>query len=527
MVAALGFILLTANVFAATVTNTNDSGPGSLREALASTQSGGTIDFSLSNCPCTITLTSGELLINKDLIVRGPGADLLTISGGSTLRVLHIEGLPEIRDINVEISGVCIAGGRGGTAVGYTFSVGGGIFNKHADTKILNSVIANNSAISGGGVSNQNGILRVISSRISGNSSGFGGGVETIDGRVEVWDSRFTENVATGGMGAGGGAIIALRSTVNIRRSTISRNKAVWAGGVWLFDGNSTADISHTTIDNNQSGIAGAIGSSGILNLTDSTITGNTGGSVYARGRTSISSCTIVHNSDYPVMGGAIIPGGVVTGPAGDITIRNSIVALNESGDLGHMDDPSGLMSSEGYNLIGDPRQFASAFTQTGDQIGNESSPLDPRLLPLADNGGTTMTHALRLDSPAVDRGFAFGETQDQVGYARCRDFDNIDNGFGSDGTDIGAVELVINEWIWGRVVTPSGLGLRNAKVTIVHLNGNRDTVITSSLGYFLFPAMLADGMHRIQVQSKRYRFAQEEHDFTGDVTEIEFWGVE
>lgn len=114
MVAALGIVLLSINAFAAVVTNTNDNGPGSLREALLMTPAGGMIEFSLSNCPCTIALTSGELLIDKDLMVNGPGAEMLTISaGGNQFRVMRIEGTEGFRYIKVEIAGLRIADGSG------------------------------------------------------------------------------------------------------------------------------------------------------------------------------------------------------------------------------------------------------------------------------------------------------------------------------------------------------------------------------------------------------------------------------
>src|SRR6476660_9346049 len=62
-----------------TVTNTNDSGPGSLRQALADVQNGDTIVFKLSGA-ATIPLMSGELVINRNIVINGPGANLLTIA---------------------------------------------------------------------------------------------------------------------------------------------------------------------------------------------------------------------------------------------------------------------------------------------------------------------------------------------------------------------------------------------------------------------------------------------------------------
>ena len=61
-----------------TVTNTNDSGPGSLRQALADAIDGDTVTFAVTG---TITLTSGGLVIDKDVTISGPGADQLSIDG--------------------------------------------------------------------------------------------------------------------------------------------------------------------------------------------------------------------------------------------------------------------------------------------------------------------------------------------------------------------------------------------------------------------------------------------------------------
>jgi hypothetical protein len=62
------------------VTNTNDSGPGSLRQALLDAQNGDTITFNIPGSPNTITLTTGELSINKDITISGPGANSLTVA---------------------------------------------------------------------------------------------------------------------------------------------------------------------------------------------------------------------------------------------------------------------------------------------------------------------------------------------------------------------------------------------------------------------------------------------------------------
>src|SRR5262245_15621444 len=64
-----------------TVTSPKDHGPGSLRAEIAAAQPNDVIVFSRKLDGNTITLTTGELNITKNLTIQGPGAGQLTISG--------------------------------------------------------------------------------------------------------------------------------------------------------------------------------------------------------------------------------------------------------------------------------------------------------------------------------------------------------------------------------------------------------------------------------------------------------------
>jgi len=70
-----------------TVTNTNNNGPGSLRQALRTARDGDTINFAVTG---TIMLTSGALPINKNITISGPGADQLLIDGNQAIAVFGI-----------------------------------------------------------------------------------------------------------------------------------------------------------------------------------------------------------------------------------------------------------------------------------------------------------------------------------------------------------------------------------------------------------------------------------------------------
>ncbi len=73
------------------VTNTNDSGPGSLRQVIIDTAPGGTVNFA-SNLVGVITLTSGVLAINKPLNIVGPGSKILSISSGTAGTIMELTG---------------------------------------------------------------------------------------------------------------------------------------------------------------------------------------------------------------------------------------------------------------------------------------------------------------------------------------------------------------------------------------------------------------------------------------------------
>jgi hypothetical protein len=164
-------VILFASTYASaiTVTNTNDSGPGSLRQALADANDGDTIDFAVTG---TIGLTSGELLVDKAITISGPGAENLAVNANAKNRVFHVTGG------NVTISGLTITNGdASGNLPG-----GGGIYNDHSTLTVNNSTISSNLGSQGGGICNDGQMggaaaLQINNSRVSGNSAGLGGAI--------------------------------------------------------------------------------------------------------------------------------------------------------------------------------------------------------------------------------------------------------------------------------------------------------------------------------------------------------------
>lgn len=200
------------------VTNTDDSGPGSLRQAIADAAPGDTINFNLSGCPCTITLASGELVINKDLTIEGPGENLLTISGNNASRVFFINpgapgatAPPDPPFPAVAISNLTIAngtakggdgggvgqlpgyGGKGGGGAG----MGGGLFINGGTVTIEGVAFSGNQAIGGNGAS----ISGAGSQRGNGGGGAFTSG-DSIGSGIFVG----TDGGAGGNLGGTGGS---------------------------------------------------------------------------------------------------------------------------------------------------------------------------------------------------------------------------------------------------------------------------------------------------------------------------------
>ncbi len=375
-----------------TVTNTNDSGAGSLRQAVLDANvnnSDDTIvfDSTIFNTPQVIVFTSGDLIIEPDnlsgstksLTINGTGANLLTISGDNRSRVITI-----VRDAKAFINGVKITGGNGLTSRESFRGSGGGIL------------------VEGGFFADGSQHLTLTNSIINENRTYNDGG--------------------------GGGIFLAGNAT--IINSLVSNNATPLIGG----------------------GVATSYSSK--LKIINSTISGNTagggGGAIYSRGASvSLTNCTVAFNNITGTNTGAngIYLEQISSNGAVQLFLRNTIVAKNGVART-YGTDIKGDIHSEGYNIIGSilPTQIYSETNQTGNQLN-----IDPQLdTQLSNNGGNIPTHSLRANSTAIDRGdncvlktTANGGcldpiiNTDQRGVSRPQDGD----GDGTATVDIGAFE--------------------------------------------------------------------------------------
>ncbi|MEM7029500.1 MAG: FG-GAP-like repeat-containing protein [Chloroflexota bacterium] len=228
------------------VQNNNDSGVGSLRQAIMNVCEEGTITFANSD---TITLNS-TLNLNKAMTIDGRG-QAVTIDGNNSVRIFNIEAGNE-----VALSHLAIVNGR------------------------------HNSSAGGGGIANA-GTLRLEFSTIADNRTNSEGGGLTSSGLAYLYGNTFSGNVS----GGSGAAVRNNHGTMIISNTTFTANKTNWSGAA-VLNRSGLVTITHATV---------------ISNITDqegngsgsATITGFGGGTTILRHSLvagNIVSDTLDHN---------------------------------------------------------------------------------------------------------------------------------------------------------------------------------------------------------------------------------------
>ncbi|MDX2213535.1 MAG: Calx-beta domain-containing protein [Oculatellaceae cyanobacterium bins.114] len=239
------------------VRNTNDSGLGSLRQAiLAANNVTSPANWTVQFAPSlngTIALTTALPTIERDMIVDGPGASTLTVSGGDAVRIFSVGS-----GVNVTLQDLRIANGN---AIGSSGNDGGGLLNSGGTITVQNVTFANNKATAGGAISNRSGSITITDSDFSTNQATSQGGGINNSGTVNVTSSRFFDNTAAF-QGAG---IYTLNSSLTVDNSQFSNNDAGFQGG-GIFNAATTAILVQnsnflTPEPNSPSAISGALGS--------------------------------------------------------------------------------------------------------------------------------------------------------------------------------------------------------------------------------------------------------------------------
>ncbi len=370
--------------------------------------------INLSDSLGTLEFTSTSVPV----IIDGPGASLLTISGDGTFGLLSIPT------------------GGAASLTGLTMSDGGaqsgGAILNQGSLAVSDSVFSNDSAIFyGGAIFNNGGSLTVSYTTFTNNRTftnnqatyGLGAAIDNT-GTLKVLSSTFT-----GGAAFEGGAIANESGVLNVTSSTFNKNTAIQGGGLY---NNASATIIGSTISNNTAFQGGGIANDLIASLTllNSTIAGNAagqnGGGINQVGTLFSVSSTIANNT--VAAGGA---GGGIDASSGTTTLYNTLIAGNtavtgtttttsasastgtgtgtgtgtstgtSTSTTASISDVAGTIAkASANNLIG-----GTATGITNGVNGNLVGVNKPLIGKLANNGGPTETVALLAGSPAIDAG--------------------------------------------------------------------------------------------------------------------------
>jgi len=308
------------------VTNTNDSGAGSLRQAIAAATLGDTITFDPSLSGQTVVLSS-TLVIDKDLAVDGSAlGSQISINGNDLYRVFNINS-----GVTVTLDSLILAHGKAPYG-----SSGGGIFSAGALT-VTNSTISENSAFYGGGIFNEAGSLTMIDSTLSYNDAYMeGSGLYNQGGTVTASNSTLSHNQAS----FTGGGIYNSNGTVTVSNSTFADNSgdplmSSYAGGIYNIG---TLTISDSTFSNNSAEASGGgiFHASGTLTITNSIFSDNTASGYHSAGGGIINDDTlIIANSIFS--GNSADSGGAIynNGTLGMLTVTDSTFSGNSALDGG------------------------------------------------------------------------------------------------------------------------------------------------------------------------------------------------
>lgn len=440
---------------------------------------------------------TGDLDITDTLNIIGAGTDQTFISAAQIDRIFHVLPGVVLNLSNLTLVGGNASSTQNGGAIlnqgtvslrnvrvlDSSAALGGGIFNDATGTlNVTNSVFQGNTAHLQGGaiynlgsldlVSSSIGVATQLTANLASSASATTVSVADVSQfssttpfviRIDNEEMRVTaisgnqltvvravngvlaSHVQSALVSQGNFANVHGGGVYNLGNVTISRdffvgNIASSRGGA-IYNATSAAlnsvDIQQTTFaDNFASSRGAAIYNEDVLLITNSTISSNESGTNAAiantlTGRVDINNSTVVDNV-------AFRGGGLANTTQGIVTVKNTILANNLTTALAGIKAPNarGTFTTAGNNFVGNNADSNGFINNVNsDQVGSATSPFDPVIAGLTNNGGPTLTQAPRIGSPAIDAGNNTGaadkDTVDQRGAQRPTNADS----------DIGAIE--------------------------------------------------------------------------------------
>ena len=464
---ALPFLFLLMSGFARaatlTVTNTSDTGAGSLRGEILAASSGDTINFSVSG---TITLSSALPVIAINLTIDGSGRSI-TVDGANSFPIfnvnpgvtLNLEFLTLAHGFTAEGPGGAIFNQGTTTVTNCNFSnntafSGGAIYALAGAMTITNSTFSDNQAISGGAITLQDpATVTITNSTFSNNQCrpadealGAGGAINSFGGTLSVTNSTFSDNQAFGGLGDSGvGGAIAntedpmgfpfpIPATLTVTNSTFSGNKAEVlspTGGAIANISPSTASLKGTILASSMPNNCNEAVTDAGYNISDDDTCGFSG--------TSVNDSTTLH----------LDPAGLVNhgGPTETIAIGSNseafrFIPVAECTDQSPTPEP----------LVTDQRGFPRPDPGNPDFCDAGAFELQTTPVVISSNGERVqIVRSANPDSDRVNMAFTFTEN----GIPACDSNDDAFNGFtvllrtGSCGALVDDAELELGLFPW------------------------------------------------------------------------------
>ncbi|MGH8952790.1 MAG: choice-of-anchor Q domain-containing protein [Acidimicrobiia bacterium] len=407
-----------------------------------------------------------NLVIGKDLDLVADGA--VTVDGGAAGPVVSVAGATVLIDGLTLTNGLSDSGGGISSGSGSSLTLvdvqvtgnvatttGGGLHHVGNELSITGATFSTNQGTGNGGAifTDSASLTSITDSTISDNESFDHGGGIYATGALLV-ENTIVELNRSGDFGGG----IHAGSSAFITGSLIERNASSSRGGGLYATG--SFELSQSTVEANVSFLGGGVADfgAGPSFMHDTTISGNLGadegGGLYkgVDGNLTLVNVTIADNDAAE---GTAIGGGIAMAPVanGSILLRSSLVAGNTATTF---PDCEGEVGGS-FNLLGAGDTTGTGFPVEGcgltdgvdgNQVGYLDSPIDPLIGPLADNGGSQLTHALLPGSPPIDAGDPVAPGSSEVGCTVLSQ-NGVDRAAGGPGScDIGAFELAAGDLV-------------------------------------------------------------------------------
>ena len=384
---------------------------------LCANVSDGAVEAQVAAITKSLTIVGGYA-VGGDWSTSDPALNETVLHGMGNGRVVSITN-----DITVTLQNLTIAGGhvadRGagvylveGTAHlgnvivrdNHSDFNGGGLATYSGAMTISHSQIVSNTAVNDGGgvvLLNQLANVTIDQSLVAHNTADSGGGLRAFGGTVTITDSTFQANQASILTNGSGGGVFygSTNQAMTVEGSTFTDNSAYYGGGIYASTAsNGSWTMSNSTVSNNYALNAAGVRANADTTILYSSIVSNTnGGGTYFLGSWDVTGTVIANNSGRECRNNTVVP------------------------------------TDGGYNLTDDDTCLLSASTSMTNT--------NPLLLPLADNGGATLTHLPQAGSPLLDvvpagvSGCGTAVSIDQRGDPRPR----------GTGCEMGAVEVWAN----------------------------------------------------------------------------------